>query len=154
MADLVCQMGLGRAAYYLSLPAANDALVYVLLKKTNLEADDALRDYASLSTLLAGTTDECNATNYVRKVFTTGTTITYNAASNRVDCFVPSATWTSLGTSVELQQVQKLLIGYWPTNGTGGDAAIQPVTIHDRFRVCDGNDFQVTLSAGAYRDAG
>lgn len=154
MADVTCRGGLGAAGYYAGLPGATDGLVLVLLQLTNLEADATLRDYASLSTLLAGTSNECTAPNYTRKQITSGTSVTYDAGTNRVDCFFPAQTWTSLGSAVTLQQVQKLVVCYWPIVGTGGDAAIIPLTAHDYFHVCDGTDFQASMPNGFYRDAG
>lgn len=153
MADIVMNQGLGAARYYAGLPAANDALVLVLLRSTSIEADATLRDYATLSALLAGTSDECTAPNYTRKLITSGTTVTYDAATNRVDCFFPAQTITSLGSIGTLQQVSKLLVCYWPINGTGGDAAILPLTMHDYVHACDGTDFQLNLPNGFYRDA-
>lgn len=153
MADIVMNQGLGAARYYAGLPGASDGLVLVLLKSAGIEADETLRDYASLSALLAGTSDECTAPNYVRKQITSGTTVTYTAASNRVDCFFPDQTITTLGSIGTAQQVQKLLVCYWPTVGTGGDAAILPLTMHDYPHICDGTDFLLSLPSGFYRDA-
>ena len=152
MADLVCANGFGKAAYYAGLPGASDGLVLVLLKKAGIESNPTLQNYTSLSALLAASNDECNATNWVRPVITSGTTVTYDPTNKRVDCFFPAQTITALGTSVAQQEVQKLLVCYWPTVGSGGDAAILPLTCHDYYAVLYGGDFQMAMPSGFYRD--
>lgn len=152
MADKVCAMGYGEAAYYARLPAASDALVLVLLKKTGIQSDSILQNYTNLASMIAGS-PECTAANYSRQQVTTGTTVTWDTVNRRKDCSFPPKTIATLGDSTTLQQVQKLVVCYWPTVGTGGDSAILPLTFHDYFHVCDGTDFLLSLPSGFYRDA-
>lgn len=54
----------GRLAHFVSLPAASDALVVVLLKAAGLEPDDALNNHTSLAAVLAASNDEADFTTY------------------------------------------------------------------------------------------
>jgi hypothetical protein len=74
MADLVFNIAKGRAAYYATLPATNDALICVPIEATGLETDETLKDYDNLSVLLAGTSNEQTA-NMTRKTLA-GVTVT------------------------------------------------------------------------------
>lgn len=159
--DLPCRMGIQGGALLGCLPAANDALVLVLLQKTGQAngtqaGDVALQGYATLADMLAGGGNaECNTVNYTRKVITTGTTVTWSGGTlNRFDCFFPSQTLDSLGNASQTQQVQKLVVCYWPVNGSGGDAAIQPLAHADYFHVCDGTSFILDMPQGFLRPSG
>ncbi len=135
MADVTCQNGLGAACYYGALPAANDAILLVLIQLAGIQADDALRDYATLAAMLASGTGnkECTATNYARPSITSGTTVTYNQVGNYRDFGWPDRTIVGLGSNA-LQVVQKLIVCYQPVVG--------------------GPDFVLSQPNGSYRDAG
>src|SRR6478752_7553592 len=140
MADFVFNIAKGYEAYYTSLPAASDGLVVVLLKSANLEADAPLKDYDNLSLLLAGTSDECDATNYARKVITSGTTFGPPDDTNeRVDLDIADQVWTALGGATN-NTLGKLLICYDNDTGAGNDTNIVPISAHDFSMVTDGSD--------------
>jgi hypothetical protein len=67
----------GRFIQQASLATGADAVLMILLKSSGLQVDTTLRDYLTLSTLLASNT-EATFTNYARKVLTSGFTITQN----------------------------------------------------------------------------
>lgn len=153
--DLPCRAGLAAGPYYAGLPAVNDGLILVLLRKqgqaNGTEAGDiALQNYASLADMLSsGGNAECNDVNYTRKQITSGPNAVWS--SQRWDCYFPSQTIVNLGGPQTMQQVQKLVICYWPTVGTGGDAAIQPLAHADYFHVCDGTSFVLDMPSGYLR---
>lgn len=159
--DLPCRMGIQGGGLLSCLPAANDALVLVLLQKTGqangtTSGDAALQGYSTLADMLAGGGNaECNAANYSRKQITSGTTVTWTGGtSNRFDCFFPAQTLLNLGTAASGQQVQKLVICYWPVVGSGGDAAVLPLAHADYFHVCDGTSFTLDMPQGFLRLSG
>jgi len=149
--DGVFNIAKGRVAHYASLPATNDALVYVLLQSTGLDADATLVDFDDLEALLAANS-ECNATNYTRKTVTSAT-ITVDDTNDRVDIDIADQTWTSLGGATN-NTIAKLLICYDPDTTTGDDGDIIPLTHHDLSLTTDGNDVTVQINtAGFYRAA-
>src|SRR5436189_6450719 len=97
MADGIFNIAKGKIAYYAGLPAANDALIVVLLKSAGLEADDTLNNYDDLAALLAAANDEADATNYARKTVAAGVTVTVDDVNNRVDMDFADQTWAALG---------------------------------------------------------
>jgi hypothetical protein len=159
--DQPCRAGVQAGAYYGALPAPNDALVLVLLQKVGDAAattagDNALSNYSTLAEMLSnGGNVECNTQNYVRKQITSNVTTTWSGGTlRRWDCYFPSQTILNLGSSAQLQQVQKLVVCYWPSVGSGGDAAILPLAHCDYFHVCDGTSFDLNLPQGYLRLAG
>jgi hypothetical protein len=71
--DFTFNVAKGKVAYYTGLPAANDALIAILLKSSGLETDSTLKDYDDLASLLAGTSDEATDASYSRKTLTSVT---------------------------------------------------------------------------------
>ncbi len=152
MADGVFNIAKGRLAHYASLPATADALVVVLLLATGLEADDTLNNYDDLAALLAATNDEATATNYARKVVTTGVAVTVDDVNNRVDIDMPDQTWTALGGAVN-NGIGKLLICYDGDTAAGTDANIVPLTFHDFVITTDGSDVTAQIAAAGFARA-
>lgn len=152
MADGVFNVAKGRFAYYASLPAANDALVIVLLQATGLEADDVLNNHDTLSTLLAAANDEATFTNYARKTATTGVTVTVDDTANRVDADLPDQTWATAGGAVN-NGLGKLLICYDPDTTGGTDADIIPLTYHDFVATTDGSDLTAQINTAGFAGA-
>lgn len=153
MANGVFNVALGKAGYLSTLPAANDALVYVLLKSSGLEADDTLRDHDTLAAVLASTNDEADFTNYVRKTVTSATP-GVDDTNNRLDVDIADQTWTSAGGAAN-NTLGKLIVGYDPDTTGGSDSDIIPLTYHDFTATTDGNDLNAQMAAaGYYRAAG
>jgi hypothetical protein len=142
--DFVFNIAKGKIAQYASLPAANDALIAVLLKSAGLETDSTLKDYDTLSALLAGTSDEADATNYVRKTLT-GVTVTVDDTNDRVDLDCADITWTALGGATN-NTVAKLIICYDDDTTSGTDANIVPICAHSFDVTTDGTDLTATVS--------
>ena len=96
MSNFIFTASAGRYIQYASLSTGSDAVVVLLLKASGLQADTTLRDYTTLSTLLASNT-EATFTNYVRKVLTSGFTITQNFTTNVQTVAQANQTWFAAG---------------------------------------------------------
>jgi hypothetical protein len=152
MADGVMNIAKGKIAYYAGLPAANDALIVVLLKATGLEADDTLNNYDDLAALLAAANDEADATNYVRKTVTASITVTVDDTGNKVDIDMPDLTWTALGGASN-NTIAKMLVCYDPDTTGGTDSTVIPLTYHDCTLTTDGTDVTVQIAAAGFARA-
>jgi hypothetical protein len=152
VADGVFNIAKGKAAYYATLPAANDALIVVLLKATGLEADDTLNNHDDLAALLAAANDEADFTNYTRKTLAS-VTLTVDDTNNRADADVGDFTYTAAGGASN-NSIGKALVCYDPDTTGGADSSIIPLTDHDCVFTTDGTDQQITIAtAGFYRAA-
>jgi hypothetical protein len=116
----------GKIAYYAGLPAANDALIAVLLKSSGVESAATLQDYTTLSAILAGTNDESTFTSYARQ--TCGSvTVTVDNVNNRVDVDCADISFT-VGSS----QALGMLVICYDNDTTGGtDANLVPLVMDD-----------------------
>lgn len=148
MADGVFNIAKGKAGYYATLPAANDALIVVLVKSAGLEADDTLNNYADLATLLAATNDEADFSNYARKTVTS-VTGTVDNAGNKLDDDMADLVWTAAGGGVN-NTLGKLLVCYDPDTTTGTDSTVVPLTYHDFVATTDGTDLTAQVAASGY----
>ena len=150
MANQVFNIAKGRAAYYSTLPAANDALIVLLLTTTGIEADDTLNNYDELQALLAAANTEADFTNYARKSITS-VTVTVDDTNNWVDADFADQTWTAAGGGTN-NTLAKLLICYDPDTTAGDDSTVIPLTHHDFSVTTDGSDLVAQLAAaGFYR---
>jgi len=138
----------GKVRYYTELPAANDALLVVLLKSTGLQADATLADYDDLSTLLAAANDECDFTNYTRKTLGSVTN-TVDDTNDWMDTDAADFTYTAAGGAAN-NTIGKALIVYDPDTTTGTDSTVIPLTYHDFSATTDGNDLVVTIATGGF----
>jgi hypothetical protein len=151
VADLVFNISKGKIAYYAGLPAANDALIVVLLKSSGLETDATLKDYDDLASLLAGTSDECDFTNYARKT-AASVTVTVDDTNDRVDLDFADITYTAAGGASN-NTTGKLLVCYDPDTTTGTDSSVIPVTAHDFTVTTDGTDVVVQVATAGFARA-
>lgn len=136
MGNKVTNIGKGRFVYLAGLPAANDALIAVVLEAAGLEADDALQDYDDLAALLAASNNE--QTTMGRKTLT-GVTVTVNDTTNVVSVDVADVTWTAPTGN----PTGKLVVCYDPDTTTGTDSTVVPLTLHDFAVTPDGTDLLV-----------
>lgn len=149
MADGVFNIAKGRAAYYATLPATNDALVLVLFK-TVLDADSALVDRTTLAAITGAGNVEADFTNYARKTLTS-VTVTVDNTNDRVDVDIADQTWTAAGGAAN-NTLAKLVIGYDPDTTGGTDSDIIPLTHHDFVTTTDGSDLLAQIAtSGFYR---
>jgi len=139
MADFVFNIAKGKVKYYAELPAANDALVVIPLESSGLEADATLKDYDTVSALLAGTTNE--QTTAGRKTITS-VTVTPDDTNDRLDLDFADQTWTALTGNA----IGALLVAYDPDTTGGTDADLIPLTKHDWAITPDGSDVTATVN--------
>lgn len=145
MADFVFNIAKGRVRSYADLSAASDALVFVPIEATGVEADDTLNNYDDLGALLGAANNE--QTTMGRKSVTSAT-ITVDDTNNRVDIDVADQTWTAATGNA----VSDLLICYDGDTGAGTDSNIVPLTCHDFSVTPDGSDITAVInSAGFFR---
>jgi len=152
VADGVFNVSKGIWRYYLGLPAANDALVVVLLKAAGLVADATLADYDDLAALLAGASDEADFTSYARKTITSAT-ITPDDPNDRVDGDIADQVWDPAGGAAN-NSLGKLLVCYDPDTTGGTDSTLIPVTYHNFVTTTDGTKLTAEVNtAGLVRAA-
>jgi hypothetical protein len=144
VASFVFNIAKGRFAYYATLPAANDALIVVLLETAGLEADATLKDYDNLALLLAGTSNE--QTTMGRKT-ASGVTVTVDDTLNLVDVDQADITWTAATGNA----VSALLVCYDPDTTGGTDADLIPLTKQDFVITPDGTDVLAQFGASFAR---
>lgn len=156
MANEVFNVAKGRVNELLRRIVANDptnsALVVVLLKVA--EADATLRDYDTLSALLAGSNTEADFTNYARKVLTDA-----DLANPTVDdtgdtqwSDMGDQTWTSAGGAANNSLV-KLVICYDNDSTSGDDTNLIPLTHHDFVVTTDGSNLVAQVAATGFYSA-
>lgn len=146
--DFVFTVAAGKLRYYSELPAADDSLIYVLLKSTGLEGDSTLRDYDTLALLLAAANDEADAAGYARTTVSTPVhteDLTNNWWKLDVDDFQTAA--IAAGNTCG-----KGLICYKPASGSA-DSAIIPLTAYNLTLITDGNPVTVQFNASGYSRA-
>lgn len=124
MAALIPNIAKGKLAYYAGLPAANDALIWVVL--TGTETDDNIRDADTLSAIIALSVDEATFTGYSR-VTATSVTVTVDDTNNRVDIDAADPSWSPTSA----QAVTRIVLCYDPDTTTGTDADLIPLFVDD-----------------------
>lgn len=124
MAALIPNIAKGKWAHYASLPAANDALVWVLLAGT--ETDDNVRDADSLAALLATSLDEATFTGYARAT-ATSVAVTVDDANNRTDADAADPSWSP----TTAQALTRIGLFYDPDTTAGTDADLVPLFVDD-----------------------
>jgi hypothetical protein len=122
-------------------------MVIVLLQAS--QADDALRDYTTLSTLLAdaGNT-EADFTNYARKVITDtdGLTLSIDNVANTVTPDLVDQIWTAAGGTTD-NSLTKLLLCYDSDTTGGTDADLVPVYAYDFAATTNGENLEARPNA-------
>ena len=154
MADFVFNIALGRVRELSSLPATNDALIYILIKNAGLEADATLRDYDDLAALLAATNDEADFTGYTRRTLAGVVNTAPDDTNNRADSDAndPSS-YTNTGAA---QQTGKAVICYDPDTTAGTDSTLVPLVAFDCVLTFDTSVATTTAfnAAGFFRAQG
>lgn len=147
--DGVFNVALSAWRTYLGLPAANDALVVVLLKAAGLPAEGTLRDFATLADILASSADEADFTNYARKIVTASITITQDNVNDLVDGDLPDQEWNPAGGASN-NTLGKILFCYDPDTTGGGDNTIIPLTYHNFTATTDGNPLLARVATAGF----
>lgn len=124
MAALIPNIAKGKLAYYAGLPAANDALVWILFSGS--ETDDNLRDADTVAAIEALTTAEATFTGYAR-VTASSVTVTVDDTNNRVDLDAADPSWSPTSA----QALTRIVLAYDPDTTGGTDADLIPLFIDD-----------------------
>lgn len=149
MPDFVFNVSYGKVASYWGLPAANDAILFVLLKSASIDSDAVMRDLDTLAAVLGGS-DECDFTNYTRKT-ASGLTVVTDDTNNWNTVDADDLTWASAGGATN-NTTGKLIACYDPDTTGGTDSSIVPLLAWDRVRTTVGDDLVIPFAAaGAYR---
>lgn len=142
MADFVFNIAKGAAAE----KVRDDATKLGILLIKTAESDAAMKDRATLTAVLSGST-EADFTNYARKTGLTGT-LTVDNTNDRVDLDVGDQTWTSAGGASN-NTLAKLIVFY---EDAAADGTRIPLTAHDFVVTTDGSDLTAQINAaGFYR---
>lgn len=143
MSDLVFNVAKGRIANYAALPATNDSIIVVPIMTTGIVADSVMSDYTSLSTLLAGASDE--QTTMGRKTCA-NVTVTVDQANDRVDIDCDDITWTGATGAA----ISALVFVYVPDTTALNDANAVPLAKYDFVVTPNGGDITAQLPVGGF----
>jgi hypothetical protein len=124
MSALIPNVAKGRFAHYATLPAANDALVWLLW--TGVETDANVRDTDTVTTMIALGVNEATFPGYSRQV-ATGVVVTVDDTNDRVDVDAADPSWTSTGS----EALTRISLNYDPDTTGGTDADLVPVFVDD-----------------------
>jgi Flp pilus assembly protein TadG len=139
VANIVFNIALGKVKYYAELPAANDGLIAVPIETTGIVSDATMRDYADLSTLLAGASNE--QTTMGRKTLAS-VTVTVDNTNDRVSVDCADITWTAATGNA----ISAIVICYDPDTTTGTDSDLIPLVKCDFPITPDGSDVTATVN--------
>ena len=124
MAALIPNIGKGKFAYYATLPATNDAFIWVVF--TGTETDDNIRDATTLTAVIATVLNEATFTGYSRQT-ATGVTVTVDNTNNWVDVDAADPSWSPTSA----QAITRIGLFYDPDTTAGTDADLVPIFIDD-----------------------
>lgn len=124
MAALIPNVSKGRHARYADLPAAADALIWVLFSGT--ETDANIRDTDTLTTMIALAVDEATFAGYAR-VTATGVVVTTDDTNDRVDTDAADPSWSPTAA----QALTRIGLFYDPDTAAGTDADLIPIFVDD-----------------------
>lgn len=144
MSNIVFNISKGRGAELYrrvkSADPATCALVLVPIETAGLQSDATLIDVATVTALIAGTTNE--QTTMGRKVLVAADLAAFPAPDNtndRMDVSLPTVTWTAAAGNA----ISKIAVCY--RNATAdADSVIVPLTLFDAVATPDGSDLQLT----------
>lgn len=146
MGNLIYTASKGRFVRYCDLATGSDAIGVMLLTTTGLVADTTLQDYTTIAAMLTAGNTEATFTNYARKFFTSGITITPNFTANTNTISMSNFTWTAAGGTTN-NAIGKLVTYYRPTS-LSADSACVPMTFHDLTATTTGSDLLVSIASG------
>jgi hypothetical protein len=151
VADFVFNIALGKVVEYCARVEANDpansALVLVVID-ANGASDATMKDYDTLSDLLAGTANEVTNTDYARKTLANGAlTITVTDGSDKVEVDFADQTWTGIDAG---DAWTDLIVCYDPDTTAGTDTTLIPLTCHDFAVTPNGGDITFQVNASGF----
>jgi hypothetical protein len=146
MTDFKFNVALGRFRTYAELGAVNDALIFVFLETSGLEAASALRVKTTLADVLSGSTNE--QTTVGRKTLT-GVTVTVDNVGSKV--VVDADDLSLVGPTGNA--ISQVLLCYDGDTTGGTDADIVPIGAYDCSFTPDGNDRLIRINSLGLFDA-
>jgi hypothetical protein len=155
VADSVFNIAKGKVNEYVKRVDANDpansAIVMVLLKSAGLETHAVLKDRDDLSVILAAANDECDFTNYARRVMS-DTDLAVDVPDDTGDDFESAVSaWVIANAGGATNNtVGMLLICYDGDTTAGTDSNIVPLTMHDLTVTTDGTQLTISPSATSF----
>lgn len=157
MADLVCNIAKGRAVELVNRVRSNDpstsAIIVIPLAAAGLEADDVLRDADTFAALVAGATNEATNTGLGRKVLTDAELAAYalilDDTANTYAADAPDLVWATVAND-GTGPVAKLVFCYDADTGTGTDANLTPISVHDFVVTPNGGQITAQINAGGF----
>lgn len=145
----------GRAAELHHRVDANDpstaVLVIVLLAYTNLVADATMKDYDTLSAILAGASDEATNTGYARKILTDTdiTDFTVDDTNDWTLTDVADQVWSTVAND-GTGRIGGLLVCYDAVAGSGTDADLVPLTYQPFDVTPNGGQITAVIDSNGY----
>jgi hypothetical protein len=107
-----------------------------------------MKDYDTLSDLLAGTANEVTNTDYARKTLANGAlTITVTDGSDKVEVDFADQTWTGIDAG---DAWTDLIVCYDPDTTAGTDTTLIPLTCHDFAVTPNGGDITFQVNASGF----
>lgn len=152
MADFVFNIAKGRVVELYNRVDSNDptnsALIVVAID-ANGASDATMKDYDTLSDLLAGTPNEVTNSGYARKTLTDSdlSAISVDDTNDRFDIDISDQTWTGVAAGSTWTD---LIICYDGDTTGGTDANIIPLTCHDFAVTPDGSDITAQINASGF----
>lgn len=140
MSDIVINIAKGKVAAYAALAGVgNAAIIVVPLETTGIVSDATMKDYADLSTLLAGATNE--QTTMGRKTIISATVAT-DTTNDWTTADTADITWTAATGNA----ISALLFCYDSDTTSGTDSNIVPLCKFDFAVTPDGSDVTATVA--------
>lgn len=146
MTNLVFNIAKGKVGQLATLPAANDALIAVVIESTGVVSDATMRDYDTLDAILSGASNE--QTTMGRKTLTT-VAVTTNDTDDRTEVSADDIVWTAATGN----QVACVVICYDPDTTGGSDADLIPLVKLDMAVTPGGGDITLAFGAGGFYQA-
>lgn len=143
MGDIVYNIAKGSFAYHATLPAANDAIIVTPLETSGIVSDATMKDYDTLSDVLAGATNE--QTTMGRK---TGASVvvTTDDTNDRKDVDMADVVWTAATGNA----ISAVAICYDDDTTGGTDANQIPLVKLDAVATPAGGDITVQFNASGW----
>lgn len=159
MADFVFNIAKGRVAELYNRVDQGDpstARLTIVAIDANGETDATLKDFDTLSALLAGTANEPTNTNYARKTIAAAdiAAMTPDDTNDWMPLDITAdPTWTAVAATggAGPWTWTDLVICYNPT--AGADTTLVPLTCHDFVVTPDGSDITAVLNATGFYKA-
>ena len=151
MADFVFNISKGRVAELANRVEVNDpstSVLWIIPVDVAAVSDATIKDFATLSAVLAGGVTERTTGGWNRKTLT-DTDITGFAVSNASDWMDVDITVDPIWTAVTTNTVTDLIICY-EALGAGTTANMIPLTQHDFAITPDGSDVTAVIAAAGF----